>query len=254
MPEGGTITLDLAREVVAANSKTAPLGLQAGSWLRLMVRDSGGGIAEEHIPHIFEPFFTTKAPGRGTGLGLAQAHGIVAQHDGYIGVTSVLGAGATFTVYLPELSVAAPSDHSLVEHLQVVRGHGERILVVEDDAAVRASLVALMELWNYRVLEAANGEEALAVLATDMAQVDVIVSDVVMPRMGGVALAKQLRRYGCQAPTILISGHMFGQEQDVIQEKSIYAWLEKPPRTVQLAEAIAGALANRGQGSEHAAA
>lgn len=246
MPEGGTLAMELARATVHAGDSAAPPGLAPGAWVRLALIDNGAGIAPDHVAHIFEPFFTTKPPGRGTGLGLAQVHGIVAQHGGQIVVASELGVGTTFTTYLPEFMIREPSLPSHAEQPVIVRGHGERVLVIEDDAAVRASLVDLLKLWDYRVEEAVDGEDALAFLASAAAPVDIILSDVVMPRMGGLALVKQLRRSETRTPVILMSGHLLGQEQEALPEKSITAWLAKPLRSAQLAETLARALGNEG--------
>ena len=117
-----------------------------GDWLRLVVSDTGSGIAPAHMMRIFEPFFTTKELGKGTGLGLAQVHGIVALHDGYITVTSAAGGGTTFTIYLPAAIAAEDIRAAAMAHAQLPQGHGECILlVVEDDAAVRTSVVDLLD-------------------------------------------------------------------------------------------------------------
>ncbi len=143
MPEGGCLRLGL-RKLSVPSGKHAPVpGIGEGDWLCFEMQDTGAGIASEHLAHIFEPFFTTKAPGEGTGLGLAQAHGIVAQHDGYISVASESGAGTTFSIFLPAVSLA-PLSSAHSGQTDLPRGSGERILVVEDEATLRASLVELL--------------------------------------------------------------------------------------------------------------
>ena len=125
------------------------------------------------------------------------------------------------------------------------QGHGECVLLVEDDAAVRGSLAALLEGWNYRVVQAANGQEALVCLARPWQQVDVILSDVVMPRLGGIGLVKALRKDGVTTPVILMSGYTAGEARTGLKEAGVAAWLDKPPSSA----ALAGALAARSSGA-----
>ncbi len=248
MPEGGQLRIALRRSCAVTAGKHAPVpGMSEGEWVRIDVQDTGTGIPPEHLAHIFEPFFTTKEPGKGTGLGLAQAHGIVAQHDGHITVTSEPRVGTTFSIYLPALVLAggaantsAPSDAVLP------RGRGERILVVEDNAELRASLAELLHSLDYCVEQSANGEEALARL-TDPARrqdapVDLILSDMVMPRLGGAGLLTALRRRGLNMPVILMSGHPLGEDITALEQLGMAAWLDKPPGGLQVARAIADAL------------
>ena len=223
--------------------------MPAGEWLRLLVSDTGSGIAPDHLARIFDPFFTTKEPGKGTGLGLAQVHGIVALHDGHVAVESELGAGTTFTIYLPALMAAEPGRAAATAATVLPQGHGERILVVEDEPAVRASVIELLEQWNYGVDQAANGEEALAYLVRQRGQVDLIISDVVMPRLGGIGLVKALRQHGVRTPVILMSGHTAGEERAGLEEAGLAAWLDKPPSSWLLAQAVAQALNTHGQGA-----
>ena len=246
MPEGGQLQIELTALVVK-DARQSPLpGLNAGAWVRIDVQDTGTGIRPEHMAHVFDPFFTTKEPGKGTGLGLAQAHGIVAQHDGYITVSSELGAGTRFSIFLPAEPVADDAAETTVLRPDLPLGQGEQVLLVEDDATLRSSLAELMALWNYRVVTAANGEEALALLEDEGRQQDdpfaLIVSDVVMPRLGGVALVKMLRRRGGATPVILMSGHPIGEEQMPWQELGVEVLLAKPPNSRQLAEAMAQVL------------
>ncbi len=246
MPQGGQLRIALERLLVTSAKRPPAPGMREGDWLCLTVQDTGTGIAPEHLAHIFEPFFTTKEPGKGTGLGLAQAHGIVAQHNGHIVVTSEQGVGTTFSIYLPALSLGvAGADEALPTDL--LRGSGQTLLIVEDEASLRASLVELLANLGYRVEEASNGAEALVRL-TDPARraaapVALILSDVVMPQMGGVALLKMLRQRGIQTPLILMSGHPLGEDLTALEQLGMAAWLSKPPSRFQVAQAIANALA-----------
>ncbi len=241
MPDGGTLRIELVR-VTVKSSQLPPLpNMKAGEWLQLTISDTGTGIAPDVLPHIFEPFFTTKGPGGGSGLGLAQVHGIVGLHGGHIDVETKIGAGTTFSIYLPALKARPiepiPSDTSAVH-----QGRGEVVLVVEDGDAVRTALVDSLEQWNYQALEAVNGQEALAVMETQGEQIALVLSDVVMPGMGGIALFYALRERGWQTPVILLTGHPMDKELEALQAQGLSAWLLKPPGLKQLAQAVADAL------------
>ena len=246
MPEGGTLGITLAHSTAGPSNKAVVRGPVVEAWVQIIVSDTGTGISLEHLEHIFDPFFTTKAPGRGTGLGLAQVYGIVAQHDGYITVASEPGAGTAFTIYLPAATAwAQAAVKPAVAALPL--GQGQLVLLVEDDAAVRCSLAALLRGWNYQVVEAANGQEALACLAQPEQQVNVIVSDVVMPRLGGVGLVKALRSDGVATPIILMSGHTASDARAGMRDAGVLAWLDKPLSSPLLAEALARAVGSRGK-------
>jgi two-component system cell cycle sensor histidine kinase/response regulator CckA len=241
MPEGGALRISLARTVGSAPPKSLLLDPSVAAWLRIDVQDTGMGIAPENLPHIFEPFFTTKEPGKGTGLGLAQAHGITAQHGGGITVASDLGVGTTFTIFLP--AYALPGAHAQPSQAAAAqqRGYGQHILLVEDNAALRSSLQELLASWNYQVTTASNGEEAVGLLAGER-PVDLVLSDVVMPRLGGLGLLKILRQRNIHIPTLFMSGHMLGEEREALEQLGAHACLDKPLRSDQLAAALAAAL------------
>jgi hypothetical protein len=202
MPEGGELRIALSRPTVAEIHDIVPQAVEMGAWVRLAVTDTGSGIPPEALPHIFEPFFTTKEVGKGTGLGLAQVYGIVRHHEGHITVASQPGEGTTFTIYLPASS-AQSSTTPAVETATLRHGQGETILVVEDNPVVRKALVEGLTSLNYRVVEARDGQEALALLtppagepAGDESGIALILSDLVMPRLGGQALLLALRQRG----------------------------------------------------------
>jgi CheY-like chemotaxis protein len=216
--------------------------MKAGQWIELTVSDTGTGITPEALQHIFEPFFTTKEPGEGSGLGLAQVHGIVGQHEGRIGLETQVGEGTTFSIYLPALLEAHPVELFSLDTFTAPQGEGEIVLIVEDNAALRAALVASIEQWNYRALEAANGREALALMEERGEQIALVVSDVVMPGMGGMALFHALREKGWLMPVILLTGHPMDKELEELRGQGLSAWLLKPPNLDHLARAVADAL------------
>jgi two-component system cell cycle sensor histidine kinase/response regulator CckA len=163
------------------------LGMPAGEWVCLTVADTGIGLSDEVQSHLFEPFFTTKGPGKGTGLGLAQVHGIVTQRKGHIGVETEAGKGTTFSIYLP----AHPGEveEAAEEIAASPQGGGETILLVEDSAGIREAGRRILESLGYRVLVAADGQEALV---AHRAAGDV---DLVVAGMGGQELVQELRRW-----------------------------------------------------------
>lgn len=241
MPSGGRLRIELARLAITKDQKPPMSELGVGEWIRLTVADSGTGIAPNALPHIFEPFFTTKVPGEGTGLGLAQVHGIVGLHEGQIDVKTQLGKGTTFDLYLPAMETHSPS-LSLPIPSSIPQGHHEVVLVVEDDASLRVALADILELLNYQTLQAANGSEALTLLESRGAQIALVLSDVVMPGIGGIALFHALRNKGWTMPLILLTGHPLDRELAALQEQGLNAWLLKPPDIERIARTVADAL------------
>jgi signal transduction histidine kinase/ActR/RegA family two-component response regulator len=245
MPEGGTLRIGLERIRVAEREQPPLPEMDAGDWLQIVVSDTGTGISPDAFAHIFEPFFTTKEPGKGTGLGLSQVHGIVGAHEGHIDVVSQLSDGTTFTIYLPALS--APALEQMDQNAQdLIQGKGEVILVVEDNLAARTALVDSLEALNYRVLAAQNGEAALTILEDRRDEIDLVVSDVVMPVMGGLPLLQAMQEQGLETKVILLTGHAFEQKLKGIPKDGrslLRRWLSKPIQIEELAQTIAQALA-----------
>ncbi|MCP4542588.1 MAG: response regulator [Chloroflexi bacterium] len=229
-------------------------GMEAGEWVRITVSDTGTGIPPDVVPQIFNPFFTTKAPGEGTGLGLAQVYGIAKAHDGYIGVDSRVGQGTTFTLCLPALAVHKP-ELPIQRTEYLIQGQGQTILVVEDNGTTRKAITSILKTLNYQVLEAANGQEALVVLEQSLlsrspheggkkkSEVVLVVSDVVMPEMGGQALFHTLKDQYPAVKVILLTGHPMEQELEGLRPQGLVGWMLKPPKMENLARMMAQALA-----------
>jgi len=227
MPEGGTLFFNLDRLQIQPGERPPYPSMHSGEWIRIEVKDTGEGIPPEKLPHIFEPFFTTKPAGEGTGLGLAQAYGIVKQHDGFIDVRSQVGVGTIFTVYLPALSMTEQETMPR-EDIAEIEGEGETILVVEDDWVTLAALRDLLETQNYHVLIAQNGIEALEIIEESSDSINLIVCDVVMPEMGGLALYNSLHERYPQIKMLFITGHPLQKENQALLEKGGVNWLQKP--------------------------
>jgi len=201
------------------------------------VTDNGAGIAPEDLPHIFEPFFTTKDVGKGTGLGLATTYGIVQQHGGWIEVDSEIGRGAEFRVFFPrsgtEVPVAAPISMST----PAPRGM-ETILVVEDEAGVRALVFKLLKDLGYRVLQAQSGPHALDVWRQQGDDVDLLITDIVMPDgMNGVELAERVRGDRPELKVIYTSGYLADLSREDIARHSD-AYIAKPFSLMELARLV----------------
>ena len=246
MPEGGSIRIKLRQVAVEAGAETPIATLAPGEWVRLDFADDGVGMPSDVLAHLFEPFFTTKVRGQGTGLGLAQIHGIVKQHGGEIHVQSAVGHGATFSVYLPALEAPRTPEAKPPEAGTLQSGAGQRILVVEDNAATRSALVESLKMLGYEPLPAANGREALTLCMAQLAgkaePIDLILSDLTMPEMGGKALAMALRGLGSHVPVVIISGHLREDDSSALRELGHVRYLRKPVDLPDLAQTIAEAL------------
>ncbi len=237
MPDGGTLSIDVARLRVI-KPKYAPLpDMSVGDWVQIKVSDTGTGIPADILPYIYDPFFTTKPPGKGTGLGLSQVYGIVSGHDGYIDVKTQVGVGTTFIIYLPALAV--PEVPAMTAFDDLLLGHGETILVVEDNAATRAAIVETLNLLNYCVLEAGNGKTALGVYAAHQEEIDLVLTDLVMAEMGGKALAETLHRQNPALRIVVMTGHPLTEDQEALRQAGVVAWIQKPPELRYLAETLA---------------
>lgn len=234
MPNGGELIFEVDK-INVPNQKQAPLPhMNSGTWVRLRVSDTGTGIEPAILDHIFEPFFTTKEPGKGTGLGLAQVHGIIGQHGGHITAESQLNVGTTFTIYIPayEAQLVQPTNH--VEELDVPHGNGDLILIAEDNTPLREALTAVLTNWNYQVIATKNGAEALRLLKTSTQEIRLVISDIVMPEMGGIGLLRAMRDAGWEIPVIFLTGHPLDNAEADLQRQGVVQVLFKPLDIIKL--------------------
>jgi CheY-like chemotaxis protein len=205
MSRGGRLTVETANFVMKESGIRRKAEIPPGAYAVLRVSDTGVGMAAETLAHIFEPFFTTKGM-KGTGLGLSSVYGIVKQSGGHISVESKPGKGSVFRILLPHASEApAPAD-SLAEAMEPYQGGGT-LLLVEDEEAVRELLRDILEKIGYRVLEARHGEEAMDLCERYEGKIDLLVTDVVMPRMGGTELYERLAALRPGIRVLYVSGY-----------------------------------------------
>jgi len=203
---GGEIVVETSRAWVTA-AEAGPEE-KAGECALLSVSDTGTGIAPGDLERIFEPFFTTKPEGKGTGLGLSVVHGVVRQHDGFIRVTSQMGLGTRFDMYLPAslgLVTAVP-----VQSLDAARGGTEGILLVDDEEAVLRLALRTLERAGYRVFAAADADQALELFREHRSEIDLVLSDLVMPKVSGRELMREIRKLGSDVPFLFSSGYSDG--------------------------------------------
>ncbi len=252
MPDGGDLRVSLARvQTVHPNglaerrfdAATLP-PLAAGEWVRLTVTDTGVGMPEDVRAHLFEPFFTTKGA-KGTGLGLAQVYGIVKQHGGEIEVETAPGRGTTFHIdlpaYHPESAREEPETTPAPFDLE---GHGETLLLVEDEENVRRAALQSLETLGYRVMAAADGEAALNIYETAHNGKDIalVITDLVMPGMSGRELLQRLRQINPELRAVALTGHVLQEEAEVLRREGLAELVYKPLDLNMLARVVRRAL------------
>jgi len=206
MPNGGTLAIDLQNVILDEQEASLHFRAVPGPYVVLSVKDAGTGIAPEIMNQIFDPFFTTKEPGKGTGLGLSSVLNIVKSHGGFIDVHSELGKGTEFKVYLPA------KEEKVKEHIirgnNLPMGHGETILVVDDEKSLQELVRATLESRRFRVMTAYDGHEAISIYEKNRNKIDVVLLDMLMPNMNGLITIPALRRINPNVKIIGMSGSL----------------------------------------------
>ncbi len=236
MPAGGQITIETKMVQLARGQQIVPQAAP-GSYVLLAVRDTGCGMDETTRSRIFEPFFTTKGAGKGTGMGLATVQEIVRECGGKIAVDSQPGQGSTFQVYLPPVTSGLTAWEVDAAPQAIPRGN-ETILVVEDEVTVRRLMARLLRIQNYQVHEASNATEALDLLRKHAGKVTLMITDVVMPDMNGVALAERARVQLPKLKVLYASGYRDGELRRLGMPDLGLAFLQKPFTTFDLATKV----------------
>ncbi len=239
MPHGGT--LSIYAENVYIDEQYAQMNIEAkvGNYIMLTVSDTGVGISNEILQRIFEPFFTTKEVGKGTGLGLSTVMGIIKNHGGFVNVYSEVGLGAQFKVYLPAQEGAFFHE---VEDLEQPKGHGELVLVVDDEVSIREITKISLEMSNYKVLTASDGIEAIALYAQRKNEISVVLMDMMMPEMDGLTTIRTLQKINSQVKIIATSGLASTDKMAEAADVGAKAFLSKPYTAVELLKTLSSIL------------
>jgi CheY-like chemotaxis protein len=236
MPTGGELCISTRRVELKVGPESESLDVEPGDYSVMAISDTGEGMSEEVRSRVFDPFFTTKAPGKGTGLGLSSVYGIVRQSGGAIRLDSEVGRGSSFEIYLP--LATHPTTAEMKPTVRAVRSGSETVLLVEDEAPVRRIVEEMLTRNGYRVLAAADGLAALEVSRAHDGSIDLVVTDVVMPRMNADELVAQLEVERPGIPILFISGYV----DDVINRYGVETWsrrlLGKPFVEAELLEKI----------------
>ncbi len=243
MPHGGRLELETTEVSIVHSDPFWPDPLTPGPYVTLVVRDTGCGMDADTLAHMFEPFFTTKELGKGTGLGLSTVYGIVRQSGGTVGIKSEPGKGTSFTIYLPRVAQQADPPRPIVQPAGIVE-RSETILLVEDNDMVRGLAQTVLAAQNYTVLSARSAEEALEMARRQIRPIALLLTDMIMPGMGGAQLAAELRTLQPAIKVIITSGYSDreGRVLDYSDERT--AFLPKPYTPDSLTRAVLAALAH----------
>jgi CheY-like chemotaxis protein len=236
MPDGGRLTIRTARVTV---SEAEAGKLKPGEYVELLVQDTGIGMNRETLARVFEPFFTTKSSTGGTGLGLSVVYGIVRQSGGQIQVESQPGAGATFRIRLPRVE-SSPQAARPADPRGLIPGGTETILFAEDDTAIRILVTRTLEVLGYRVLSASDGLAALELAARHEGEIDMLLTDVIMPSLGGHELAERLKGAMPELRVAFVSG--YAGDELALRKLGQARFLQKPFTLESLARMVRGAL------------
>ena len=245
MPHGGRLTIETANVTLDEAYARQRADVAPGAHVMLAVSDSGSGITPDVLAHIFEPFFTTKEAGKGTGLGLATCYGIVRQNHGHIAVYSEAGRGSTFRVYLPRVEGIAGRAAPVRTPPDAMPAGTETLVLAEDEPRVRGLVATTLRRVGYTVLEASNGREALALARAHAGPIHLLVTDLVMPKMSGQALAEEMRQLFPGLPVLLVSGYTEDAALRAGELGQGVAFLPKPFSALELARRVRASLDER---------
>jgi len=242
MPRGGEISITTDNLFLNDEyCETSPFNLTPGEYLEVIICDTGTGIPAENITKIFEPFFTTREQGKGTGLGLAAVYGTIQNHHGAVTVSSEPGAGTTFTIYLPLSSQKADK---MREEDVIHTGTGQ-ILLVDDEKIIRVTAAEMLTEMNYQVISAENGIEALHLFRTRHQEIDLVILDMIMPKMNGREVFEKIREIDQNAKVIISSGFSQIEALEELKQKGLYGFINKPYRQNELSVTIKEVMAGR---------
>ena len=241
MPDGGELRFTTRR--VSTRDEIPPevvRELADGTYVEIRVSDTGQGMDRETLSHVFEPFFTTKDVGKGTGLGLSMMYGMVKDHGGAVSVESEPNVGTSFRLYFPAADVPT-GDDAAPERAKVVRGSG-RILVVDDEPVVRRMVSEMLRAMGYEVTAAGDGLHALDLFRERPDDFDLVILDMIMPRMNGLDTFAAMREISPSVRAIVCSGYSLGMRTEELLKDGVLAFLQKPFRAVRLSRVVADCI------------
>lgn len=241
MPEGGSLLIRGENVGIDENFAAMVSGAKVGNYAMLSITDSGTGVSDKNIGKIFDPFFTTKEVGKGTGLGLSIVVGGVRSFGGFVTVDSKEGQGSTFKVFLPR-SISVEEEPGQVASCEMPQGEGETILVVDDELLIAKTTAMVLEKNGYKTLIAADGIEALAIYGEHAHEIKIVLTDVVMPGMGGVQLARALQAINPGVQIIASTGQASEKRQSQLREVGVHVVLRKPYDAIKLLTALREAI------------
>ena len=235
MPQGGTLSISAENLFIDENYARMNLDATVGPYIVITVADTGTGIPPEILDRIFEPFFTTKELGKGTGLGLSTVVGIIKSHGGFVNVYSEVGRGTQFKVYLSAVEAMETQE---AEELEMPSGHGELILVVDDEAAICETTKTSLETYNYKVLTASDGIEAVALYVQHREEISLVLVDMMMPSMDGPTTIRTLQKINPLVKIIAVSGLTSSDKVAAAASAGVKTFLEKPYTAKELLQTI----------------
>ncbi|MGB3205366.1 MAG: PAS domain S-box protein [Crinalium sp.] len=241
MPNGGKLSISAQNIYLDENYARMNIEAKVGHYIAITVSDTGIGIKNEILDRIFEPFFTTKELGQGTGLGLSTVIGIIKSHGGFVKVSSKVGEGTEFKVYLPAVQENVIEQ---LEHLQLPQGNGELILVVDDEAPIREITEIALQKYSYRVLTASDGIEALALYAQHKDEISLVLIDMMMPYMDGLTTIRTLKKINPNVKIIAVSGLISQFKIEDFESINVKTFLSKPYIANELLTTLHEVLSN----------
>jgi two-component system, cell cycle sensor histidine kinase and response regulator CckA len=242
MPNGGTIYIKAKNKIIDEQFSHRYLEAKTGRFVMLSVEDTGCGMTSTVLERVFEPFFTTKEVGKGTGLGLSTVHAIVKSHGGFIDVDSEVGKGTTFRIYLPAAKETDEIKPKLEEPKEMLLGHGELIMVVDDENSVQQITKEILESYGYRVITASDGAEAVVHFTSRKGEIGLVLTDMMMPNMDGLQTVRELRKINQAVRIIASSGLVESHDADSGIEHFVDAFIAKPYTAEKLLETVYSVL------------
>jgi two-component system cell cycle sensor histidine kinase/response regulator CckA len=246
MPHGGHISITAANTELSTHSAQAGGAAEGGPYVVLEVTDTGEGMPREIVDRIFDPFFTTKDVGKGTGLGLSTVQGIVSNHGGFVTVTSAVNEGTTFKVYLPARTESSPAPAAGAQAMEEPpHGHGEVVMVVDDDSVVLSMTTQTLSAFGYTVIGAQDGAQAIGLYSRRAGDIHLVLTDMSMPIMDGQALIAALARIDPEVPIVAATGNTAATHLAKIAKSGVAAVLSKPYTADDLLNTVANALTKK---------